>query len=190
MLIKKPQASRSFTTTLVMASLLSLTLGLSACSTSEQTAWPDENNAVEQSENRDASWAFNKMRVCVQNKLSEPLQLEWSQNMLGDDGEYLPAGELSKQLGPEAFTCAVSWADMARETVDFKIRGYLKFKFTNSSAYGFWPLDQKPDEVTPDVLQSYTIPAENLKLQWKLTEKLKTVGEVEAYPLNVYLTNP
>lgn len=161
----------------VLTALTVVTLGLSGC-------------ASQPEEERDASWLLNKMRVCVQNKTANPISLKWDSYMQGDDGEYLPASDLTKTLGPEAFSCAVSYAFVGAEIADFSVQGTpVEISAGDADWFTVYVLGSSdPIEIKPGVSEKHPLGDQQLMWSARVKDELKTVGKVKAYPIDFYIS--
>lgn len=99
-------------------------------------------------------------------------------------------------LGPDAFTCAVSYASSGTEMAQFTIRDLL-FMFRND-AYDYFFDSPKGRgfegfKITPGKVQEYSLTElgnRDLTFRWTMKDELRTIGAVEPYPVDMQIVNP
>lgn len=179
----------------LMSLLAVVALSVTGCSTEVPAAPASTTNPTSEEQNREASWFRNKNHTCVQNKTSEPIQLKWSSYMQNDKGDYLNENELTKTLGPSAFACAVSFAYIGEEHSLFTISSKGASREVRISAYGRWLLRLDGSEYKPwdgglsPVYELFGSSDQKLLLQINAKDNLRTIGSLEVYPVDVYITN-
>ena len=175
-----------------IAAVLGALIAMTACSSAPSDSESMMVGSTESEDNRDASVYFNKFRVCIQNKTSGNLDLEWDSSMQNDQGEYLNADQLKTTLGPDAFSCAVSFAELTLEAAEWKVAGYQMFAEVDARAWyvysaGAELIPIKPNAPVTQVLQSPNKPT--LRYESSTNGVLRTFDKVKAYPIDVRFFN-
>lgn len=168
--------------------MLTAMIAMTACSSAPSDSESMMVGSTESEDNRDASVYFNKFRVCIQNKTSGNLDLEWDSSMLTDQNEYLNADQLKTTLGPDAFSCAVSHAKLTLEAAEWKVAGYQMFAEVDARAWYVYSagerlLPLKPNAPVTQVLESPNKPT--LRYESSTNGELRTFDKVKAYPIDV-----
>lgn len=182
----------------LMSLLAVVALSVTGCSTEVPAAPASTTNPTSEEQNRDASWFVNKMHTCVQNKTSEPVTLYWDANSQNDKGEYLNQADLTKTLGPSAFSCAVSFAFIGEEHSSFALeKENGKWDnvsvVNNTSQFALLLPEKKVHVLKPGVSPEFLLldsGNQQLMLQVRIKNELQTIGNVKVYPVDVYITNP
>lgn len=142
----------------------------------------------------DASLFYYKLQVCVQNKTSSPVALEWDDSMLDDTRSYLKPEDVKKTLGPDAFACAFTYATNQSE----EYGGAL----IDGNHFSFWNGDLNTEVYTSSFQDTISEPNKVYvrELRWpdrrpfeyhvSSTLKLETFNKIRAYPLEVRLYDP
>ena len=171
-----------------IAMMLTAMIAMTACSSAPSDSESMMVGSTESEDNRDASLYFNKFRVCIQNKTSGNLDLEWDSSMQTDQGEYLSADQLKTTLGPDAFSCAVSHAALTIEAAEWKVAGYQMFAEVDARAWYVYSGGErlvpiKPNEPVTQVLKGRNKPT--LRYESSTNGVLRTFDKVKAYPIDV-----
>lgn len=169
--------------------MLSAALAMTtACSSTSAEPGSTAEPSSTTEDNREASVYFNKFRVCIQNKTSGNLELEWDSSMLTDQNEYLSPDQLKKTLGPDAFSCAVSHAEYTIEVAEWMIAGYQMFAEVDARAWYVYSAGEnlvplKANAPVTQVLKSSNKPT--LRYESSTNGVLRTFDKVKAYPIDV-----
>lgn len=142
----------------------------------------------------DASLFYYKLHVCIQNKTSSPVVLEWDDSMLDDTRSYLKPEDVKKTLGPEAFACAFTYAtNQSEENGGAVIDG---------NDFSFWNGDQDIEVFSSSYRDVISEPNKVYvrELNWpdrrpfeyrvSSTLKLDTFNKITAYPIELRLYDP
>ena len=171
-----------------IAMMLTALIAITACSSAPSDSESMMVGSTESEDNRDASVYFNKFRVCIQNKTSGNLDLEWDASMLTDQGEYLSADQLKTTLGPDAFSCAVSHAKLTLEVAEWIVAGYQMYAEVDAKAWyvyegGKTLVPLKPNSPVTQELKYQNRPS--LVFEASTNGELRTFDKVKAYPIDV-----
>lgn len=171
-----------------IAMMLTALIAMTACSSAPSDSESMMVGSTESEDNRDASVYFNKFRVCIQNKTSGNLNLEWDSSMQNDKGEYLSADQLKTTLGPDAFSCAVSFAELTLEAAEWKVAGYQMYAEVDARAWYVYAAGDdliaiQPNAPVTQVLESPNKPT--LRYESSTNGVLRTFDKVKAYPIDV-----
>lgn len=149
-----------------------------------------ENSAAE----GDASLFYYKLHICIQNKTSTPVALEWDDSMLDDTRSYLKPEDLKKTLAPDAFACAFTYATYHSE----EYGGAL----IDGNHFSFWNGDQDTEVISSSFQDTISEPNKVYvrELKWpdrrpfeyrvSSTLELETFNKISAYPLEMRLYDP
>lgn len=172
---------------LVSAALLAVT----ACSgdAAESASPPATPNASKV--DRQASLFANPMRVCVQNRATTPIALQWAEYMRDSKGEYLNSGALEKSLGQNAFDCAVSRGPFD-EKAEFNIEGQ-QTSILNDGVKFSVRFDDAPKSfvLTPSQPVTFTWDSENVdgrSIEARVTtpgDELVQYDQLNVYPIDI-----
>lgn len=143
---------------------------------------------------RDSSLFYYKLQVCIQNKTSSPVVLEWNDSMLDDTRSYLKPEDVKKTLGPDAFACAFTYATNQSEEYGGAVIDGNNFSFWNGDlntevySSSFKDTISEPNYVYVRALRWPDRRPFDYHVSSTLT--LETFNKITAYPLEMRLYDP
>lgn len=172
----------------IAASLLVPTLAGCSPMTSSTTL-PASSTAS--ADGREAGWAANKLRVCIENKAQKPIILEWDSNWINSNNEWLPSDQLTRNLQVKESDCAFTAGQSFGEYGEFAIDGFW-FQIGNDGLEASFALRRTPG--TNQILEpgkykwirftGKTPPQTPYELHGTAMWTLGTYGKMTAYPVD------
>ena len=176
--------------TMMLAALIAVT----ACSSAPSDSESMMDGSTESEDNRDAGLYYDKLHVCIQNKTSSPVVLEWSDWMFDDTHSYLKPEDVKKTLGPDAFACAFTHSTNQGQEQGAAVIDGNNFSFWNgdlgTEVYSSSHEDtiSEPNKVYVRELKSPD--RRPFEYHVSSTLKLETFNKIKAYPLDLKLYDP
>lgn len=163
---------------------------VAGCSPATSSTTPQPSSSAS-SEDRQAGWAANKLRVCIENKAQSPIVLEWEDYWINSNNEYLPSDQLTKTLQVNESDCAFTAGQSFQEYGEFALDGTW-FEIGNDGLTASFL--KRRDPTTNQILEPYvykwirfngsTPPQTPLKLQGTANWTLTTYDKMTAYPVD------